>query len=451
MKNNNLMRSMTSRQMEMIGIGGSIGVGLFMGSFATIKWTGPSVILAYMLAGLVLFAVMRALGEMVYINPTTGSFADYAAMYLHPIFGYITKWSNVFQYIIVGMSEVIAMTQYLNYWWPNLPALISGTVAIMTLTFVNLVSAKAYGTLEFYFSLVKVVTIVLMIIIGFFLIFIGKNHEQAIGLSNLWKHGGFFTGGFKGFMFSLSIVIGSYQAIELLGIAAGEADNPQISIVRAVKTIVWRIIIFYVGSIFIIVTIYPWNQLQNTGSPFVEIFRKIGIPSAAGIINFVIITAALSGANSAMYSSSRMLFKLFVDEEIPRIFRKLSKHLVPNVAVLSISLGILFGFLLNTIVTIFNKDAESLFVMVYSSSVLPGMVPWFVILLSELKFRKQKQDTLNNHPFKMPFFPVFNYFAITMLVIILIFMFINPMTRVPVLIGSSFLMILVFSYFIVKL
>jgi len=178
-----LKRSLTSNQMQMIALGGTIGVGLFMGSTSTIKWTGPSVLLAYAFVGLLLYLVMRALGEMIFINPTTGSFADYATNYIHPLAGYLTKWSNVFQYIVVGISEVIAVSTYLNYWWPNLPGWISGVVVIATLTLANLASAKAYGTMEFYFAMIKVVTIILMIVIGVMVIFLGLgNHWHAIGL-----------------------------------------------------------------------------------------------------------------------------------------------------------------------------------------------------------------------------------------------------------------------------
>lgn len=444
-----LNRSLTSGQMEMIALGGTIGVGLFMGSTSTIKWTGPSVLLAYAFVGVVLYAVMRALGEMIYIKPGTGSFADYATDYIHPLAGYLTKWSNIFQYIVVGISEVIAVTQYLNFWWPNLPDWVSGLVVIVTLTLANLASAKAYGTLEFYFALIKVVTIVLMIIVGLMVIFLGfGNGWHPLGLSNLWSHGGFFTGGFKGFMFSLSIIVGSYQGIELLGITAGEAADPKNAIVSAVKSIVWRILIFYIGAIFVIVTIYPWDQLAAIGSPFVETFSKVGITGAASIINFVVLTAAMSGANSGIYSSSRMLFKLSIDREAPKVFSKLSKHIVPNVAILAISGGILLGFILNIVMTSLSKSTENLFVVVYSSSVLPGMIPWFVILISELRFRRQNKAALAKHPFTMPLYPFSNYFAIISLLVIMIFMFINPDTRVSVSVGAVFLLLLTLIFFI---
>ncbi|WP_409282383.1 amino acid permease [Pediococcus pentosaceus] len=444
-----LKRSLTSNQMQMIALGGTIGVGLFMGSSSTIKWTGPSVLLAYGLAGLILYLVMRALGEILYVNPSTGSFADYATDYIHPLAGYLTMWSNIFQFIVVGISEVVAVSQYLNYWWPNLPGWVSSVVVIATLTLANLVSTKAYGAIEFYFALIKVLTIILMIIIGVLVIFMGLgNHWRPVGLSNLWAHGGFFTGGVKGFLFALSIVVGSYQGIELLGITAGEAANPKKAIVASVKSIVWRILIFYLGAIFVIVAIFPWNQLATVGSPFVETFSKVGITGAAGIINFVVLTAAMSGTNSGIYSASRMLYKLSQEGKVPKIFGKLSSHRVPSVAILTISFGILLGIILNIFLSSFKGGAVNLFVLIYSSSVLPGMVPWFVILLSELRFRRANPEIIQNHPFVMPLYPMSNYLAIISLLLIVVFMFINPDTRASVTVGFVFLMVLTINFII---
>lgn len=444
-----LSRSMTAGQMEMISLGGAIGVGLFMGSTSTIKWTGPSVILAYALVGIVLYVVMRALGEMIYINPGTGSFADYAAEYVHPIFGYLAKWANVFEYIVVGMSEVVAATEYLQYWWPHLPAWVSGIVIILFLALANLVSVKAYGTMEFYFAMIKVVTIILMILLGFMVIFFGfGNGGHPTGFSNLWSHGGFFTGGWTGFFFAMSIVVGSYEGIELLGISAGEVANPQEAIVKSVKSVLFRILIFYVGAIFVIVTIYPWNQLGSVGSPFVSTFAKVGITAAASIINFVVLTAALSGANSGIYSSSRMLFKLAHEGDAPNIFGRISKRIIPDAAILGISGGILIGFILDILATVFNKSTSNMFVVVFSSSVLPGMIPWFVILLAEMRFRRNNPEIMATHPFKLPLYPLSNYFAFAMLTLIVIFMFVNPDTRISVIVGALVLIVATIVYLI---
>ena len=442
-----LSRTMTAGQMEMISLGGAIGVGLFMGSTSTIKWTGPSVLLAYAFVGLILYVVMRALGEMIYINPGTGSFADYATEYVHPLAGYLANWANVFEYIVVGMSEVVAATEYLKYWWPHLHTWFAGIVIIIFLVLANLASAKAYGSLEFWFAMIKVVTIIMMILLGFMVIFFGfGNGGHPTGFSNLWAHGGFFTGGVKCFFFSMSIIVGSYEGIELLGISAGEVANPQKAIVKSVKSVLLRILIFYVGAIFVIVTIYPWNRLSAVGSPFVSTFAKVGITAAASIINFVLLTAALSGANSGIYSSSRMLFKLSHEGDAPKIFGRLSKRIVPDAAILGISGGILIGFILNMVATMFSKSTSDLFVVVFSSSVLPGMVPWFVILLAELKFRHNNPNVMENHPFKLPLYPLSNYFAFLMLFVIVIFMFINPDTRISVIVGAAVLIIATVVY-----
>ena len=201
---------------------------------------------------------------MIYLNPTTGSFATFASDYIHPAAGYMTAWSNIFQWIVVGMSEVIAVGEYMKFWFPELPTWIPGIIAILLLMAANLFSVKAFGEFEFWFALIKVVTIILMIIAGFGLIFFGfGNGGHAVGISNLWTNGGFMPNGIVGFFFALSIVIGSYQGVELIGITAGETKDPQKNIVKAVNGVIWRILIFYLGAIFVIVSVYPWNQLGD--------------------------------------------------------------------------------------------------------------------------------------------------------------------------------------------
>ncbi|MBI1696548.1 amino acid permease [Lactobacillus crispatus] len=442
-----LKRSMTAGQMEMISLGGAIGVGLFMGASSTIKWTGPSVLLAYIFVGVILYIVMRALGEMLYVDPGTGSFADYASEHVHPIAGYLAEWANVFQYIVVGISEVVATTEYLRFWWKGTSDWVAGVIIILFLLVANLASAKAYATLEFWFAMIKVVTIILMILLGFAVILFGfGNGGHPVGFSNLWSHGGFFTGGLKGFFFSMAIIVGSYEGIELIGISAGEVSDPHKAIVKSVKSVLWRILIFYVGAIFVIVTIYPWNKLDSIGSPFVTTFAKVGITAAASVINFVVLTAALSGANSGIYSSSRMLYKLAHEGEAPKTFGHISKRIVPSHAIIGITSGIFIGFMLNVLAQFLNKSLANIFVIVYSSSVLPGMVAWFVILLAELRFRRKNPHLMENHPFKLPLYPYSNYFALIMLVVIVVFMFINPETQISVAVGAAVLIIAALVY-----
>ncbi|RIN39676.1 amino acid permease [Staphylococcus succinus] len=448
-ENNELQRGLGARQMRMIALGGTIGVGLFMGATSTIKWTGPSVIFAYLIAGIFLFLVMRAMGEMVYLDPTSGSFANFASDYIHPVAGYLTAWSNIFQWIVVGMSEVIAVGEYMNYWFPDLPQWIPGVIVVALLASANLVSVKAFGEFEFWFAMIKVVTIVLMIVAGFGLIFFGLgNGGEAIGISNLWSHGGFMPNGWLGFFFALSIVIGSYQGVELIGITAGETKDPQKNIKSAVNGVIWRILIFYLGAIFVIVTVYPWDELGNIGSPFVATFSKVGITFAAGLINFVVLTAAMSGCNSGIFSASRMTLTLAKNGQMPKFFTKVMKNGVPVWTVSAISLGILVGALLNVILPLFIKGADSIFVYVYSASILPGMVPWFMILISHLRFRKQYPEKVKGHPFKMPGGAFTNYITMAFFIMVLIGMLFNKETVVSIVIGIIFLAFMTVFYFI---
>ncbi|MGG0936772.1 amino acid permease [Brevibacillus centrosporus] len=442
MANKELKRGLEARHIQMIALGGTIGVGLFMGSASTIKWTGPSVMLAYAIVGIFIFLIMRAMGEMLYVEPSTGSFATFGHKYIHPIAGYLTAWSNWFQWVVVGMAEIIAVGTYMQYWFPDLPPWIPGIIAMVILGAANLFSVKSFGEFEFWFAMIKIVTIVVMIIIGLGLIFFGiGNGGNAIGLSNLWAHGGFFTGGWSGFFFALSLVIGAYQGVELIGITAGEAKEPRKTLTSAIQSIIWRILIFYIGAIFVIVTVYPWNELQAIGSPFVATFAKIGITAAAGVINFVVITAAMSGCNSGIYSAGRMLYTLGVNGQAPKVFTKLSENGVPLLGTIGVLIGLFVGVILSYIAP------ANLFVYVYSASVLPGMVPWFVILISQINFRKAKGAEMDKHPFKMPFAPVTNYVTIVFLLLVLVGMWINDETRVSLIAGLVFMAIVVISFY----
>lgn len=406
---------------------------------------------AYAIAGFFLYIIMRALGEMLYIDPSTGSFANYARDYIHPVAGYLTAWSNIFQFVLVGISEVIAVGEYCKFWWPGMPTWIPGLVVLAFLVIANLASVKAFGELEFWFSLIKVVTIVLMIIAGFGMIFFGfGNGGLAVGVTNLWSHGGFFTGGVSGFFFALSIVISSYQGIELIGITAGEAENPRHNIVKAVQSTIGRILIFYIGAIFVIVCIYPWNELSAVGSPFVQTFTKFGVTFAAGLINFVVLTAALSGSNSGIFSASRMMYTLAEQGKVSRRFLKLTSHGVPFYPVVAVACGIFVGFILDQVLPVFFSGIDNLFVLVYSASTLPGLVPWIVILIAQPRFRKAHALDMDDHTFKLPFSPISNYITLVFLAVVIVFMFINPATRISIIIGFVFLVYMTFHYFMFK-
>lgn len=443
MEQKELQRGLKARHIELIALGGTIGVGLFMGSASTIKWAGPSVLLAYALAGIVMFLVMRIMGEMLYLEPVTGSFATYANKYIGPWAGYLTTWCYWFMWITVGMSEITAIGIYLNFWFPDLPSWIPALIGVAIVSGANLVSVKYYGEFEFWFALIKVVTIAAMLVIGFGLIFFGLgNNGIAIGLSNLTANGGFFAGGWQGFLFALCLVTASYQGVELVGITAGEAHDPQNTLQKATKNIIWRILIFYIGAIFVIVTLYPWDQIGSIGSPFVLTFSKIGIAAAAGIINFVVLTAAMSGCNSGIYSCGRMLYTLAQNGQAPKFLGKVSKEGVPTNALKVTLACLLIGVFLN-----YMYPDSKLFVYIYSASILPAMIPWFVLCISQPRFRKKWGAKMDDHPFKSPLFPYANYAVVIFLLLVLVGMSFNSDTQVSLLVGLGFCVVVSICYF----
>lgn len=442
-----LQRGLEARHIELIALGGTIGVGLFMGSASTLKWAGPSVLLAYIIAGLFVFFIMRSMGEMLFLEPVTGSFASFGYKYLSPFWGCLTAWGYWFMWVAVGISEITAIGEYAKYWFPDVPQWIFAMVAVALVALANLAAVRLYGELEFWFAMIKVTTIVVMILIGLGLIFFGLgNNFEPIGLGNLTEHGGFFAGGWKGFLFALCIVVASYQGVELVGITAGEAKNPQVTLKKAINNILWRILIFYVGAIFIVVTLFPWTEVGQQGSPFVMTFAKVGIVSAAAVINFVVLTAALSGCNSGMYSGGRMLYALAQNKQLPSGLLKLTKNGVPARCVGFTILCLVAGSSLNYII----PNPEQVFVYVYSASVLPGMVPWLVILTSQLRFRKQNQQQMAGHTFKSILFPWVNYATLLFLACVLVGMAINPETRLSLIVGAIFLLTVSGLYFVIR-
>ncbi|ANF96648.1 amino acid permease [Paenibacillus bovis] len=439
-----LNRGLKARHIELIALGGTIGVGLFMGSASTIQWAGPSVLLAYLLAGIIMLFVMRMMGEMLIMEPVTGSFATFAHKYISPLAGFVTAWSYWFLWVTVGMAEVTAIGIYVGYWFPDIPQWLPALAGVGIIAAANLAAVKFYGEFEFWFAMIKIVAIVFMLILGTGMIFFGLgNGGEPIGLSNLYSHGGFFAGGLKGFLFALCIVTAAYQGIEMIGITAGEAENPKETLRKSIKNIIWRILIFYAGAIFIIVTIYPWNEVGQNGSPFVLTFAKVGIVAAAGIINFVVLTAAMSGCNSGIYSAGRMLYTLAQNGQAPKFFGKVSKSGVPRNSILTTIALLLIGVLFN-----YLFPDSKLFLYIYSASILPGMVPWFAMAFSQFRFRKQWKEQMQEHRFKSLFFPVSNYIVIIFLALVLVGMWFNPDTNMSLIVGAVFIGIVIIGYYV---
>lgn len=407
-----LKRSLKNRHIQMIALGGAIGTGLFYGSGTSLQLVGPGISLSYLLGGIAVFFIMRALGEMSVDEPVSGAFSHYAYRYWGDFAGFFSGWNYWFCYVVVSMAELSVVGVYINYWFPKVPTWLSALVCLILITAVNLINVKAFGEFEFWFSLIKVAAIVAMILFGLLIIFFGfGNSGQAIGLSNLWVHGGFLPNGLWGLLLSLVIVMFSFGGIELIGITAGEADQPQKSIPKAINQVVWRILLFYVGALLILTIIYPWNLVGTTGSPFVEIFSAIGIPAAAGILNAVVLTAALSTYNSGLYSNGRMIYNLALHGSAPKLFAALSKAGAPVYGVLFSSGVTLIAVILNFLVP------GKAFMYVMSVATMAAILNWIMILITQLKFRRSKiaanaEDRLS---FKLPFYPLANYATLVFL------------------------------------
>lgn len=439
-----LHRGLEERHISLMSLGAAIGVGLFLGSATAIKMAGPGILLAYAFSGMIMFFIMRSLGEMAVQNPVAGSFSRYAREYLGPLAGYITGWNYWALWVVTCMAEITAVGTYMQFWYPDTPKWIWALAALIIMASVNFLAVKAYGELEFWFALIKIVAIISMIIVGLGMILFGiGNGGMATGISNLWNNGGFFPNGFKGVFMSLQMVMFAYLGIELIGITAGEVKNPEKTLTKAIDTVFWRILIFYVGALFVIMSIYPWEKIGTQGSPFVLTFEKIGIPSAAGIINFVVLTAALSSCNGGLFSTGRMLFNLAEQGEAPKAFSKVSKGGVPGVAVLASAAALLIGVLLNYLI----KD-ERVFVYITSVSTFGAIWTWATILLSQIKYRRSlSSEQVKNLKYKLPFFPFTSYLSLAFLAAVVGLMAWFPDTRVSLYVGIPFLAVLVISYY----
>ncbi|MDQ0216325.1 AAT family amino acid transporter [Oikeobacillus pervagus] len=443
MENKELHRGLEERHISLMSLGACIGVGLFLGSASAIELAGPAILIAYLVAGFVMLIIMRGLGEMAVENPVAGSFSRYAQDYLGPLAGFITGWNYWFLWVVTCMAEITAVGVYMKFWFPTVAPWIWALTALVLMTLINLIASKAFGEFEFWFALIKIVAIIAMIIIGLGIILFGiGNGGIATGISNLWEHGGFAPNGIKGIMLSMQMVMFAYLGIEMLGVTAGEAKNPEKSISRAVNTVFWRVLIFYFGALFVIMSIYPWDEIGTQGSPFVLTFENIGIRQAAGIINFVVLTAALSSCNSGIFSNGRMLFNLAEQNQAPKAFSKVSKSGVPAIAILSTAVVLLIGVVLNYIVP------EKAFVYVTSVSTFGAILTWMMILLAQIKFRKKlSKKEVAQLKFRNPYYPIGSYFAIAFLLFVVVLLGLSPDTMVALIVGPVWLIVLIIVYY----
>ena len=403
-----LQRRLTERQLAMIAIGGAIGVGLFLGSNVTINLAGPGVIVTYLLGAAVSLVIAYSLAEMAVVHPVAGAFGAYAEQYLNPWFGFTVRATyGLIQIVAIG-AEVTAVAIYFQYWFPNAPqwfwvALVSsGIVAI------NAAQVGNFGEFEYWFALIKVVAIIAFIGVGIALV-LGFTGRPALGLHNLTAHNGFLPHGYLGMWLALTIAISSYMGVEVVAVTAGEARDPERAIPRAMRTIVFRLILFYVLAVGVMVAMTPWNQSSDgtiSGSPFVRAFAAIGIPYAALFMNLVVITAALSSANTNLYLSTRMLFSLARGHYAPAQLGRLSKNGVPHFALLASSLGMVVAILLAIYVP------KRAFLLMYGSAVAGMYFVWIVILLAHLRFRRSIGNKVSELPLRLMAFPVSSFLAI---------------------------------------
>ncbi|PIJ52262.1 proline-specific permease ProY [Erwinia sp. OLTSP20] len=437
-----LKRGLSSRHIRFMALGSAIGTGLFYGSADAIQMAGPSVLLAYIIGGAVAYIIMRALGEMAVNNPQASSFSRYAQDYLGPLAGYITGWTYCFEILIVAIADVTAFGVYMGVWFPDVPHWIWVLSVVLIIGAINLMSVRIFGELEFWFSFFKVATIVMMILAGFAIIIWGiGNGGQPTGIDNLWRNGGFFAHGVVGMLLSLQMVMFAYGGIEIIGITAGEAKDPARSIPRAINSVPLRILVFYVGTLFVIMSVYPWNQVGTQGSPFVLTFQHLGIAAAASILNFVVITASLSAINSDVFGVGRMLHGMAELGHAPRAFGQLSKRGIPWLTVVIMMAALLIAVYLNYLMP------EKVFLVIASLATFATVWVWIMILLANIAFRRQlTPQQRQSLQFAMPGGCFTAMVGVLFLAFIILLIGHSPDTRVSLYVGAVWIVLLLLGW-----
>lgn len=435
-----LQRELNNRHIQLIAIGGAIGTGLFLGSGQTISLTGPSLLFTYMLIGIVLFAFMRALGELLLSNSKFNSFVDIANEYLGPFGGFVIGWTYWVCWIVSSMSDLTAMGQYFAYWYPQVPHWLTVLFIVLILISFNLLGARLFGELEFWFSIIKVVTIITMVIVGLFLSF--KTEYGHASFGNLIHHGGMFPHGAAGFLMSFQIAVYSFIGIELIGVTAGETKNPEKTIPKAINNVPIRILLFYIGGLLVIMSVIPWFKIDPDSSPFVKLFTLIGVPFAAGIVNFVVLTAAASATNSGIYSNSRILFGLAKQGLGPKALTKTNSNGVPYLSMFVSSITLLIAALLNFVF----PDAIKLFIYVTTLSTVLFLVVWGMIIVSYIAYVKKNPEQHQSSAFKLWGGKIIAYIVLSFFLFIFILLFFSKDTRVAIFISPLWFIFLFFYY-----
>jgi amino acid transporter, AAT family len=437
-----LARNLRNRHIQLIALGGTIGVGLFLGSAKAIHNAGPGLLLAYALGGLAIFFIMRALGELLTYRPVAGSFATYAEEFCGPFAGFVTGWSYWFMWVLTAMAELTAIGIYVRYWLPGMPQWLPPLVALAVLYGINLLAVRVFGELEFWFALIKVATIVGLILAGLGVIFF---HFGSLGatasFSNLWSHGGFLPFGLLGVMLTMQIVMFAYSGVELVGVTAGEAQDPAVALPRATNGIILRILIFYVGALIVIMAVVPWDELSPSVSPFVFVFAKLGVPGAASLITAVVITAAASSCNSGLFSTGRMLWSLAQRGQAPRAFASLNASQVPAPGIHASAAVMLIGVVLNYLVP---KEA---FTWVTSIALVGTLWTWGIILVAHRNYRRAvAAGRVAAAPFRMPGAPFANWAVLAFLIVVSALLALDDDTRVALYVAPVWFALLWVGY-----
>lgn len=438
-----LHRGLKNRHIQLIALGGAIGTGLFLGIAQTIGMAGPSVILGYAIGGLIAFFIMRQLGEMVVEEPVTGTFSHFANRYWSGLAGFMSGWNYWVLYVLVGMAELTAVGIYIKYWWPDVPTWASAAVFFVLINAINMFQVKIYGEMEFWFSLIKVAAIVSMIGFGAWMLATGNGGPDA-SVANLWQYGGFFPNGIGGLTLAMAVIMFSFGGLELVGITAAEADDPKRSIPKATNQVIYRILLFYVGALTILLSLYPWQKVVEGGSPFVMIFHALDSNVVATVLNVVVLTAALSVYNSCVYCNSRMLFGLAVQGDAPKTLLKVNRRGVPmkalGISALATGLSVLINYLM---------PGEA-FGLLMALAVSALVINWSIISITHLKFRKAMRA--NGHATFFPSwgYPITNWVCLAFLAAILVIMYMTPGIRISVLLIPVWLGVLAVAWMFKK-
>lgn len=440
-KEQTLNRGLKNRHVQLIAIGGAIGTGLFLGSGHSIALTGPAILFAYIITGIICFLMMRALGELLLSSTEYHTFIEFVQDYMGEKTAFVTGWTYWFCWISVAMADITAVGIYVKYWFPSIEAWIPSLITLIILLLMNLLTVKLFGELEFWFACIKVIAIIALIVLGLYFILTGQPTSVGVAsFSNLWSHGGWFPKGMDGFIQSFQMVVFAFAGIELVGLTAGETENPQKVIPKSINSIPVRIILFYVGALGVIMSIFPWDSVNPDRSPFVEVFLAVGIVGAASMVNFVVLTSAASACNSGVFSTSRLLYSLAKRNHAPGILEILTSKQVPANALFLSVLVICLVVALQYVV------AEGVFVIISSVATFCFLYIWGIITICHMKFIRKRPDLAAKSIFKMPLFPFLNYLVLAFFAFVIVTLAFNPATRVALFVTPVWFIMLLLIY-----